>query len=322
MQAVLEYTEQALQTDAHIGPYRLVKCIQQGGMASVYLGYHLHRRAYVAIKVIDGDTADLTLLGREKDILQALQHEHIVPCLDAGRDGRYYYLVMPYLPGGTLKDMLDESLLTLEEACVVLEQLTGALAYMHALGLLHRDIKPTNMVFDRDFHLYLTDFGIASWLGESPVQQGQVMGTPQYMAPEIFDGYADKRSDVYSVGILLYQLLTGVLPFDGPNDWKICLQHRETQPVAPSLLNPSIPRPVERVILGALKKDPCRRYQAVEDVLRAFQKALDAPTFFAQLSLRWQATCQKLRDCLFPLSSDWQPADALATPTRMREPPQ
>ena len=276
----------------------------------------------MAIKVIDGDTADLTLLGREKDILQALQHEHIVPCLDAGRDGRYYYLVMPYLPGGTLKDMLDESLLTLEEACVVLEQLTGALAYIHALGLLHRDIKPTNILFDRDFHLYLTDFGIASWLGESPVQQGQVMGTPQYMAPEIFDGYADKRSDVYSVGILLYQLLTGVLPFDGPNDWNICLQHRETQPLAPSLLNSSIPLPVERVILGALKKDPHRRYQTVEDVLRAFQKALDAPTFFEQISSRCQATCQKLHDYLSPETSDWQPADALATPIRMRGPPE
>ena len=300
MQAVLEYTEQALQTETHIGPYRLVKHLQQGGMASVYLGYHLYRRAYVAIKVVDSYTANMTLLRREKDILQALHHEHIVPCLDAGRDGRYYYLVMPYLPGGTLKDMLDEGLLTLEEARVVLEQLTGTLAYIHALGLLHRDIKPTNILFDRDFHLYLTDFGIASWLGENPVHDGHVMGTPHYMAPELFDGFVDERSEVYSVGILLYQLLTDCLPFDGPNDWKICLHHRETQPLAPSLLNPSLPRSVERVILGALEKDPCRRYQTVEDLLWAFQKALDAPTFFAQISSGWQTTCQKLRDCLSP----------------------
>jgi eukaryotic-like serine/threonine-protein kinase len=300
MQAVLEYTRQALQADTHIGPYRLVKRIQQGGMASVYLGYHLYKKAYVAIKVVDGYTADMTLLRREIDMLQTLQHEHIVPCIDAGRDGRYYYLVMPYLPGGTLEDMLNESLLTLEEAGAVLEQLTGALAYMHGLGLLHRDIKPANILFDRDYHLYLSDFGIASWLGENPLHHGHVMGTPHYTAPELFDGYADERSEVYSVGILLYQLLTGCLPFDGPNDWKICLQHRETQPPAPSLLNPSLPRPVERVILGALKKNPRRRYQTAEDVLRAFQKALDAPTFFEQLSSRWQATCQKLRDCLSP----------------------
>lgn len=263
----------------------------------------------------------MTLVRRENEILQALHHEHIVPCLDAGHDGSYSYLVMPYLPGGTLKDMLDESLLTLEEACGVLEQLTSALAYIHALGLLHRDIKPTNMLFDRDSHLYLTDFGIASWLGENPVHNGHVMGTPHYMAPELFDGHVDARSDVYSVGILLYQLLTGSLPFDGPSYWKICLQHRKTRPLAPSFLNPSIPRSVERVILGALEKDPRRRSQTVEELLRAFEKALDAPTFFAQLSSRWQATCQKLQDRLSPETSDWQPVDALATPTCMREPP-
>jgi len=166
--------------------------------------------------------------------------------------------------------------------------------------------------------LCITDFGIASWLGEKPVHHGHVMGTPPYMAPELFDGYVDERSEVYSVGILLYQLLTGCLPFDGPGDWKICLQHQETQPLAPSFLNPSLPRSVERVILGALEKDPRRRYQTVEDLLYAFQKALDAPTFFEHIS--WQATCQKLRDRLSPETPDWQPVDALATPTRMRGP--
>src|SRR5215813_1068027 len=159
MQAILEYSEQALQAKTHIGPYRLVKHLRQGGMASVHLGYHIRRKVYVALKVVDGYTADMTLVCREKDIMQALQHEHIVPCIDAGRDGRYYYLVMPYLPGGTLEDKLKEGLLTLEEARVVLEQLTGALAYIHALGILHRDIKPANILFDQDSHLYLTDFG-------------------------------------------------------------------------------------------------------------------------------------------------------------------
>ena len=274
----------------------------------------------MAIKVVDGYTADMVLVSREQDLMQALHHEHIVPCLDAGHDGRYSYLVMPYVQGGTLNDMLNESVLTLEEAGVVLEQLTRALAYLHALGLLHRDIKPTNILFDRDSHLYLTDFGIASWLGEKPVHNGHVMGTPHYMAPELFNGYADERSEVYSVGILLYQLLTGCLPFDGPSDWKSCLQHQETQPLAPSLLNPALPRSVERVILGALEKDPRRRYQTVEELLRAFQKALDAPPFFEQLSSRWQATCQKLRHRLSPETPDWQPVDALATPTRTRGP--
>jgi eukaryotic-like serine/threonine-protein kinase len=147
------------------------------------------------------------------------------------------------------------------------------------------------------------------------------MGTNHYMAPELFDGYVDERSEVYSVGILLYQLLTGSLPFDGPSAWKICLHHRETQPLAPSFLNPSITSSVERVILGALEKDPRRRYQSVEDLQRAFQKALDGPPFFEHISSRWQATCQKLRDCLSAETPDWQPVDALATPTRMMGPP-
>ena len=300
MQPVVESSEQALQAETRIGPYRLVKHLQQGGMASVYLGYHPNRRAYVAVKVFDGHTADMTLLLREKNMMQAFQHEHIVPCVDAGRDGRYYYLVMPYLPGGTLEDMLNEDLLTLEEARAVLEQLTAALSYIHGLGILHRDIKPANMLFDQDHRLYLTDFGIASWLGDKSLHNGSLLGTPQYIAPELFNGYVDVRSEVYSVGILLYQLLTGSLPFDGPGNWKICLQHLQTRPLAPSFLNPSLPRPVERVILGALEKDPRCRYQTVEDLLRAFQKALEAPAFIGQLSSPWRTTCQKLRSRLSP----------------------
>src|ERR1700737_4563380 len=157
MQAVLEHTERTLQTDFHIGSYRLVKHLQQGGMASVYLAYHITTGSYVAIKVVDTYTADLKLLYREKEIIQALEHEHIVPCLDAGQDGRYSYMAMPYLRGGTLEDMINEKPLTAEEACLVLEQLTSALAYIHKLGILHRDIKPGNILFDQDYHVYLTD---------------------------------------------------------------------------------------------------------------------------------------------------------------------
>jgi serine/threonine protein kinase len=319
MQAILEHTRQALQAGTHLGPYLLVKHLQQGGMASVYLGSHLSRRASVAIKVVDGSTADMRLWHREQDMMRALHHKHIVPCLDAGHDGKYSYLVTPYLPGGTLKDLLNEGMLTLEETCGVLEQLTSALTYVHALGILHRDIKPSNILFDRDNHLYLTDFGIASWIGEKPVHHGQVMGTAHYTAPELFfEGDVDERSDVYSVGILLYQLLTGSLPFDGPSFWKICLQHQETQPLAPSVLNPSLPRSVEGVILGALEKDPGHRYQTVEELLRAFQKALDAPTLCVHLSSRWQATYQKLCAYLAPETPGWQPVDALAAPLRVR----
>ena len=221
MHAVLEYTEQANQLETRIGPYRLIKQLQQGGMSTVYLGYHLVTKAFVAIKIVDSTCVDLKMLNCEREIMQALQHEHIVPCLDAGESGRYHYLVMPYLKGGSLEDMLDESLLTLEEVCILLEQPTSALAYMHSLGLLHRDIKPANILFDQDHTLYLSDFGIVTWLGEKPGCDGHMMGTPHYIAPEILEGYVDERSDVYSVGILLYQMLTGYVPFDGPSDWRL-----------------------------------------------------------------------------------------------------
>jgi serine/threonine protein kinase len=317
MQAVLKYTESALQRGTPLGPYRLINYVKQGGMSTVYLGYHTRTRTHVALKVVDSSCVDLKMIYREREIMQALQHEHIVPCLDAGACGRYHYLVMPYLQGGTLEDMLNGSLLTLDEVCSILEQLAGALTYIHALGLLHRDSKPANILFDQDKNLYLSDFGIVTWLGEKSEYDGRMMGTPHYIAPEILEGNVDERSEVYSVGILLYEMLTGSVPFDGPSD-KICLDHWKTQPLAPSLLNPSIPRSVERVILRALEKDPRRRYQTVKDLLCAFQKALDAPPYFEHISSRWQATCQKLHDCLSPETPDWQLVDALATPTRIR----
>ncbi|HEY6540376.1 MAG TPA: hypothetical protein VIZ18_05540, partial [Ktedonobacteraceae bacterium] len=155
-------------------------------------------------------------------------------------------------------------------------------------------------------------FGIASWLGEKPLHNGRVMGTPHYTAPELFDGYVDERSEVYAVGILLYQALTGTLPFDDPSDLKICIHHRETRPLAPSFINPTISRAVERVILCALEKDPRHRYQSVEALLRAFQNALEAPNFFGYLSTQWQTTRQKLRSRLSPETPPCEPAGELA----------
>jgi serine/threonine protein kinase len=224
------------------------------------------------------------MLFREMEITTALEHEHIIPCLDTGQYGRYFYLVMPYLRGGTLEDKLNAGLPTLDEACVVLEQLTSALAYIHALGILHRDIKPANILFDHDNNLYLTDFGIVSWLGEKPGYDGHMLGTPHFVAPEIFDGYVDVRSEVYSVGIILYQMLTGYLPFDGASDQMICQHQRKTKPRAPSFYNPSLPAPIERLILRALEKKPRRRFQTVEDLLYAFQMAVEVPTPFEYFS--------------------------------------
>lgn len=261
-------------------------------MSNVYLGYHLRTREFVAIKVADSYAVDLNLVYRERDILQALQHQHIVPCLDAGDYDHYHYLVMPYLRGGSLEDRLEGKVLSLEETRIILEQLTSALTYIHALGLLHRDIKPANILFDQHNNLYLTDFGIVTWLGEKPGYDGHIMGTPHFIAPEILEGQVDQRSEIYSVGILLYQMLTGYVPFDGSGD-QICMHHWRTQPTAPSHLNPSLPRPVERVILRALEKEPDQRYQTVEELLHAFQKAIHAPAFLKRPLMQKLNTYEK-----------------------------
>ncbi len=292
MQAIHENTVIKLPSGTQIGSYRLIKHLKQGGMSTVYLAYHVIKRAFVAIKVVDSHSSDLNMLYREMEITKALEHEHIIPCLDAGQYGRYFYLAMPYLRGGSLEDKLNEGLPTLKEARIVLEQLTSALAYIHSLGILHRDIKPANILFDQDNNLFLTDFGIVSWLGEKPGYDGHMLGTPHFVAPEIFEGQVDVRSEVYSVGILLYQMLTGYLPFDGASDQKICQHQRETKPLAPSFFNPSLPRSVERVILRSLEKDPRSRFQTVEDLLHAFQMALEVPTSFAHFSTQRQETYQ------------------------------
>ncbi len=279
MQAILDYTENALQLGTRIGSYSLAKHLSQGGMSDVYLADHIPSREFVAIKIIDSYTIDPNLVYREMEITRALDHKHIVPCLDTGQYEHYYYLVMPYLRGGSLEDRLNGRILTLQETGHILQQLTSALTYIHSLGLLHRDIKPANILFDRDDNLYLTDFGIVTWLGEKPGFDGHMMGTPHFIAPEILEGQVDVRSEVYSVGILLYQLLTGYVPFEGSSD-EICMHHWRTPPTVPSLLNPSLPRSVERMILRALEKDPDHRYQTVQDLLHAYQKAIEVPTLF------------------------------------------
>lgn len=306
MYGVLETSQMQLREGMRIGRYRLLSLLKKGGMSSVYLGYHLTTGRRVAIKIVDSYSPHLEYFYREMQIMKALQHDNILPCLGAGRFGMYHYMVMPYLGGGTLEDLIEDQLLTVEEAGIVLEQLCSALAYIHARGIFHRDIKPANILFDEAGNSYLADFGIASTLGEKALHNGHVMGTAQYIAPELFDGQVDERSEVYAVGILLYQMLTGCPPFDGESKWKICLQHKEEKPLSPSFYNPAIPHGIEQVILRALEKDPRQRYQTVDDLYAAYQKAI-TPSFREQLSATLRKAGQQLRSRLASETTPWEP---------------
>lgn len=316
MQTLLTYQDTPLQEGMRLGPYRLARRLQQSGMSTVYRGYHLEMREPVAMKVVDGRYANLDSFYREIQLLRSIRHPHIISYLDNGECSGYHYLVMPYLCNGTLEDLIQERPLSLEEADYVLERLADALTHIHGLDLLHRDIKPSNILFDSSYHLRLADFGIASFLGEPVIQNDRIMGTPHYMAPELFDGYVDARSEVYSVGILLYQSLTGRLPFDGPSYWSICVGHKEEQPVEPSFHNPDIPRAIEHVVLRALEKDPCDRFQSVVEMSVAYKEALVAPaTLLDQVSSALQTARERVSENLSQISRLWSP------PTMSQEQP-
>ncbi len=281
---------QQLQPGALLGHYRLRRHLMQSSMASIYLGYHEQTQQLVALKIVDlaGDRHSRlrTQFEREVEIMSMLHHEHILPLLDVGYEENYAYLVMPYISGGTLQDRLAKEVLSIEEAGSLLEQLGTAVQYMHERGLLHRDIKPSNILLDEDGHLYLADFGIAAIIDEETIVNGRIMGTPIYMAPELYQGYGSESSDIYAVGILLYEMLTGFVPFDGENAIDICRKHLYEQPMPLSLINTTLPRAIEQVVLCALEKEPAFRFQSAQHLIDAYTQALYAPTLTERAHIR------------------------------------
>ena len=275
-----EMSATTLVRGSHFGHYIIRRLLQQGGMSSVYLAYDEYTYTTVAIKVmqVQGSSLEeddsLAQFRRERRIMKSLRHNHILPLLAAGRQGSYAYLVMPYIQGGSLKDRLEHGPLASEEAHAIFVQLADALHYMHECGILHRDIKPANILLADNGSVYLADFGIASYLDESAIESnGRVMGTPIYMSPELCYGHASVSSDVYALGILLYQMLTGQAPFEGTDSQEVCMRQIEELPEHPSRLNPTIARAVEQVILCALEKEVAARFETVEAFLDAYDRA-------------------------------------------------
>jgi len=261
-----------------LGRYELRRRIAQGGMAEVYLGYDRRVRRQVAVKVLYGrDEPFVRRFEREALAVGALSHNHILPLYDFGEQSPWYYLVMPYVDGCTLRDYLvRQKRLTLEEAASFLNQIASALQYAHDHGVVHRDVKPSNILLRSDGYAYLVDFGLAKAMQSAEVltSAGAMVGTPEYMAPEQSNGLSDYRSDIYSLGIILYQMLTGQLPFLAESPVAVSLKHIQSVPVSPRTLNSTIPAGIEEVILKAMAKSPEERYQAAHDLSTAFWKAL------------------------------------------------
>src|SRR5579859_1380243 len=236
-----------------LGRYELRRRVAQGGMSEVYLGYDRRVRRRVAVKVLYGsDEPFVRRFEREALAVGALSHDHILPLYDFGEQRPWYYLVMPFVEGGTLRDYLcKHEYLTLDEAGSFLEQIASALQYAHNHGVIHCDVKPSNILLRLDGHAYLADFGLAKAKVDADAHphSGTGIGTPEYMAPEQADGINDHRSDIYSLGIILYQMLTGHLPFTADSPMAVTLKHLQLPPPRPSLTNADIPQDIEELIL-------------------------------------------------------------------------
>jgi serine/threonine protein kinase len=265
-----------------LGHYQLQRCIGQGGMSEVYLAHDEHLHRDVAVKIVHRErTEDLARFQSEVKTLAALTHEHILPVYDYGQDGPWHYLVMAHVNYGTLADYLSSrGPLTPTEALFFFEQIASALQYAHKRGILHRDIKASNILLRDDTYAYLADFGIAKSLEQKSgmTQTGMFIGTPEYMAPELFEGQATQASDIYALGIVLYDMLTGSLPFTGSSPFGIAQKQMQEPPRPPSQLNPLVAPAVEQVVLHALEKDPQRRFQNVNAFVNAYRSALQLPT--------------------------------------------
>jgi eukaryotic-like serine/threonine-protein kinase len=262
-----------------LGRYRLHQRLGEGGMSEVYLAHDELMHRDIAIKVMSSSNLEyIERFQREAEAVGNLHHNHILPAFDYGQQNPWHYLVMPYIEHGSLSDLLDEGPLTLEHAGEMLSQIASALQCAHDHGILHRDIKPSNILLSDDHYAYLADFGLAKPMDgrDNVTHTGMLMGTPEYMAPELADGHASISSDLYALGILLYQMVTRQLPFTGDTSLAVYMRQMRELPAPPSRLNPAISPDIDRVILRALDKDPRRRFQTPDDLAQAYLKSVNA----------------------------------------------
>jgi serine/threonine-protein kinase len=269
------------------GKYRIVERLGRGGMAEVYKAFQTSLDRYVAVKVMHPFLADdpgfAARFEREAKSVAALRHPNIVQVYDFDVERDTPYMVMEFIEGATLKARLESLAhrgqpLPLKAALKIIREIGQALAYAHRRNMVHRDVKPANVMVDSTGRVILTDFGIAKILtGPQYTASGATVGTPAYMAPEQGLGQSgDHRADLYSLGVMLYQLTTGELPFDADTPMAVMLKHINDDLPPPRSVNPNLPDSVERVIVKSMAKKPDDRYQTVDEMLGELEKAASA----------------------------------------------
>ena len=269
-------------TGKQLGRYQVISPLGEGGMAAVYKAYQPGMDRYVALKILPQQYArDAEFSGRfeqEAKVIAKLQHPHILPVHDYGKADDYTYIVMPIVETGTLADLLlGEQPMSLQRIRIIMTQLGDALDYAHSQGLIHRDVKPSNVLIDNRGNCLLTDFGIAKMVGGTKhfTQTGGIVGTPHYMSPE--QGGGDPltvQSDIYSLGVLLYEMATGRVPFDAETPMAVVIKHMTDPLPPPSKINPDVSPALESVILKSMAKRPDERYASASDMVRAVRIAI------------------------------------------------
>lgn len=268
-----------------VGGYEIQSQIGQGGMATVYRAQQISMNRVVALKMLPrqflNDDTYLQRFNQEVKIVSQLEHRNIVPVHDYGQHNGQPYIVMRYMPAGSVDDLIQrKGALAMEVILPIIEQVAAALDYAHSKNVLHRDLKPSNVLLDNDGGAFITDFGIARILGEQApgiTTQG-VVGTPSYMSPEQAQAHPlDSRSDVYSVGIMLFEMATGRRPFESDTPYSIAVMQVTAAPPSPRSFNGNVPVRVEQVILKALKKNREERFATAAELAEALRVAIEGP---------------------------------------------
>lgn len=265
------------------GRYKLLSVVGGGGMAVVYKAHDLILDRVVAVKVLRSEFSDdeefIRRFRREARAVASLSHPNIVDIYDIGDESDdLYYIVMEYIEGETLKQLIKRRApLPIEKALDIMDRITSAIAHAHDHRIVHRDIKPHNILLDTQGNAKVTDFGIAVAMTSATITHtNSVIGSAHYFSPEqAKGGYANTKSDIYSLGIVLFEMVTGELPFSGTSPISVALKHLQEEIPEPRELNAAIPQSVENVILKALTKDPIHRYENVEDMRQDMQTAMD-----------------------------------------------
>jgi len=272
-------TSSGLEPGTDFGPFRIEGLLGKGGMSTVYRAYEPELDRIVALKVLPAEFLhDETFAQRfrqEARVVAALEHPHIVPLYASGIDDGLPWMSMRLFAGGNLGTLLVDGPIDIERALGVLRAVAAALDYAHAHGVVHRDVKPSNILLDDAGHVCVGDFGLAHVMERSPVHTltGLTAGTPHYMAPEQGLGRAvEAQTDVYSLGIVAYEMLTGRPPFDRPSPVAVAMKHVNEQPAVPS--REQVPAHVWKVLQKALDKDPAYRWQTATAFVDATEHAL------------------------------------------------